>query len=68
VFVGVDGPCVMITCGARTPGSKVVYPANELAERYGAHAEETTEVPAEAYARFPDSAPRPYAEGDLPDW
>ena len=52
--------------GARKPGSGVVYPRNEVAERHGASVLETTTVPKEAYARFPESEERPYREGDLP--
>lgn len=69
VLVGVGpGFCVVIGVGARTPGSGVVYPRSEVAERHGASVAETTESPADAYAHAPDPRERPYAEGDLPDW
>ena len=69
VLVGVGpGTCVVIGVGARTPGSGVVYPRSEVAERHGASVAETTELPAEAYAHAPDPRERPYAEGDLPEW
>ena len=69
VLVGADeGPCVVLGVGARRPGSKVVYPRNEVAESHGASVLETTESGKEAYARFPEPEERPYREGDLPDW
>jgi uncharacterized cupin superfamily protein len=69
VLVGAgDGPCVVVGVGARKPGSKVLYPRNDVAEAHGASVLETTEIGKEAYARFPDPAERPYLEGDLPDW
>jgi uncharacterized cupin superfamily protein len=53
VFVGAgDGPCVILMAGARSKDEQLLYPASELAARYGASAEETTPDPREAYARF----------------
>lgn len=53
VFVGAgDGPCVILMAGARTPDEKLLYPASELAARYGASATEETPDPKVAYARF----------------
>jgi uncharacterized cupin superfamily protein len=53
VFVGAgDGPCVILMAGARTPDEKLLYPASELAARYGASAAEETSDPKRAYAPF----------------
>jgi uncharacterized cupin superfamily protein len=69
VLVGAgDGPCVVLAAGARKPGSRVLYPRNEVAEAHGASVLETTDTGKEAYARFPDPTERPYREGDLPQW
>jgi uncharacterized cupin superfamily protein len=69
VLVGAgDGPCVVVGMGGRRPGSKVIYPHNEVAEAHGASVLETTDLGREAYARFPEPAERLYREGDLPQW
>jgi uncharacterized cupin superfamily protein len=53
VFVGAgDGPSVVLMTGARTPDEQLLYPASELAARYGASAEEETPDPRKAYAPF----------------
>jgi uncharacterized cupin superfamily protein len=53
VFVGAgDGPCVILMTGVRTPDEQLLYPASEVAARYGASAEEETPDPKQAYARF----------------
>lgn len=53
VFVGAgDGPCVVLMAGARSEDEQLLYPASELAARYGASAEEETPDPRQAYARF----------------
>jgi uncharacterized cupin superfamily protein len=53
VFVGAgDGPCVILATGARSEDEQLRYPVSELAERYGASAEEATSDPRQAYARF----------------
>jgi hypothetical protein len=58
VFVGAgDGPCAVLMVGAR-PDTEVVYPVAEVARRHGAGVERETHSPDEAYAPFPDSAPR----------
>jgi uncharacterized cupin superfamily protein len=58
VFVGAgDGPCAVLMVGAR-PDTEVVYPVADVALRHGAGVEQETPSPAEAYAPFPDSAPR----------
>jgi uncharacterized cupin superfamily protein len=52
VIVGAgDGPAIVLAVGKR-PDEEVRYPKSELAERYGASAEEDTPSPEEAYARF----------------
>jgi len=68
VFVGVDsGPCYILSVGAR-PDDEVIYPVADVALKHGAGVEEETSSGEEAYAPFPRSVPRPYREGDLPDW
>ena len=53
-FVGAgDGPCVMVTLGARTEDGTILYACDETALRLGAGVEEDTDTPAEAYAPFP---------------
>jgi uncharacterized cupin superfamily protein len=69
VIVGAgDGPCVFVGVGARTPGSKVVYPRADVALRHGAGVEEETDSGDMAYAATSEPQPRPYREGDLPGW
>jgi len=67
VFVGAgDGPCVILMTGDRSD-EEIVYPESELARRYGASAERTTDSPAEAYAPFPRRRPgRPARWDELP--
>src|SRR3954447_13781082 len=51
-FVGVgDGPCMMVTVGARTEGGTILYARDETALRHDAGVEAETDTPAEAYAR-----------------
>lgn len=67
VIVGAgDGPCVFVAVGARSPGSKVLYPRAEVALARRAGVEEDTESGAVAYAGVSDAAARPYRDGDLP--
>ena len=69
VIVGAgDGPCVFVAVGARTPGSKVVYPRTDVALRHGAGVEEETDSGAVAYAHVSEPGARPPREGDLPGW
>jgi uncharacterized cupin superfamily protein len=71
VFVGAgEGPCAIVMVGARVPEpeEEIIYPANDLAAKYGASVVEETPDPAEAYARFTRREPGPYREGDLPDF
>ena len=59
IFVGAgDGPCVILMVGARSPDEKLFYPASELARGHGAGADEATDSPAEAYAKFPAPEPK----------
>lgn len=69
VFVGSgEGPCVLVTVGARKAGDEIVYPVNEVAARHGASVEVETPLPKEAYAPYPREPQfQPYEEGDLPD-
>ncbi len=67
-FVGAgDGPCVILMAGARTEDELLHYPVSELAERYGASAEEETPDFKQAYARFePSQRERPSYWDHLP--
>jgi uncharacterized cupin superfamily protein len=65
VIVGAGtGPALVLAAGARGEGKTILYPLSELAQRYGASAEQETADPKEAYARFdrPSQGPAP----DLP--
>ena len=68
VIVGAgDGPAVVLAVGRRPEEEKLRYPKSELAEKYGASAEEDTPNPREAYARFERPQPgRPEYWDDLP--
>jgi uncharacterized cupin superfamily protein len=62
VLVGAGtSPALVLAAGARGDGKTIVYPVSELAQRYGASAEEETPDPKEAYARFdkPSLGPAP---------
>ena len=67
-FIGSgDGPCVIVTVGARSGDDEIVYPVNEVAARHGASVETETPLPKEAYAPYPrEPLFTPYREGDLP--
>jgi uncharacterized cupin superfamily protein len=67
VIVGAgDGPAAVLAVGKR-PDEEILYPKSELAEKYGASAEEDTPNPQEAYARFDRPQPgRPEYWDDLP--
>jgi uncharacterized cupin superfamily protein len=68
VLVGAgSGPCLVLAVGARK-ADEIVYPVAEVAQRHGGGVEKETRAPEEAYARFSKTAPRPYRDGDLPDW
>jgi quercetin dioxygenase-like cupin family protein len=50
-FVGAgDGPCVVVTVGAR--GGAILYARDDVALGYDAGVEEETDTPSEAYAPF----------------
>jgi uncharacterized cupin superfamily protein len=67
VIVGAgSGPCIVLAVGKR-PDEEILYPKSELAEKYGASAEEETPSPQEAYARFDRPQPgRPDYWDELP--
>jgi uncharacterized cupin superfamily protein len=68
-FIGTgDGPCVLVTVGARKDGDEILYPVNEVAAKHGASVEVETPLPTEAYAPYPREPEfQPYREGDLPE-
>jgi uncharacterized cupin superfamily protein len=67
VFVGKDGPCVILMVGSRDPDEKLDYPVDdEAAVRNGAAAPARTSVAKEAYADLPQPTLEPYKPGDLP--
>ena len=67
VFVGAgDGPCLIVTAGART-FADIVYPVNDAAARHGASVDVETPKPREAYRPYPrEPLFQPYTDGDLP--
>ena len=67
-FVGAgDGPCVVVTLGARSEGGTIIYARDEVALRHDAGVEQETDAPREAYAPFPKWEPgRPDAWDSLP--
>ena len=69
IFVGAgDGPCVIVTAGARKPDVEIVYPVNEVAAKHGASVEVETPKPREAYAPYPrEPLFVRYRDGDLPN-
>ncbi len=70
VVVGAgDGPCVVLAMSSRENqqfGPYGEYVANEVAGRYGASPEETTQDAEELDAGWPQSQPSGYREGWLP--
>jgi uncharacterized cupin superfamily protein len=65
-----DGPCAVLAVGARQHQEGPDwggYPVDEAAQRHGAAAEEETNHPSVAYARYAPSRPAPYREGLLPE-
>jgi uncharacterized cupin superfamily protein len=66
VFVGAgSGPCVLLAVGTRS-GGDVVYPASEVAQRYGAGVQAETRDPDVAYAALRPDEDTPYQRGWLP--
>jgi uncharacterized cupin superfamily protein len=67
-FVGAgEGPCVMVTLGARNEDATILYARDETALRHGAGVEQDTDTAGEAYAPFPKwEAGRPVAWDALP--
>ena len=70
VIVGAgDGPCVVLAMSSRENqafGPYGEYTANEVAARYGASPEETTQDDEDASASWTESQPSRYREGWLP--
>jgi uncharacterized cupin superfamily protein len=65
VLIGAgDRPCVVLAVGSRT-SDDIVYPASELAQRYGAGAAKETKDPAESYAGIPRGGDVKYDESWL---
>lgn len=61
VFVGAgDGTCGILAVGSREH-QELLYPVSELAQRYGASADEETPDPRQAYARFDRPTPVKYS-------
>jgi uncharacterized cupin superfamily protein len=53
IFVGAgDGPCAILMIGAR-PDEPLLYPASDVAAKYGASVANETPNPGEAYADWP---------------
>jgi uncharacterized cupin superfamily protein len=68
VLVGAgSGPCVILSAGARGGKRGLVYPASDLARRYGAGVEKETSSEQEAYAAYERPRDGPYQDGFLPD-
>jgi uncharacterized cupin superfamily protein len=67
-FVGAgDGPCVVVTFGARSEGGTILYARDDLALSHDAGVEQETDTPREAYEPFPKWEPgRPEAWDSLP--
>jgi uncharacterized cupin superfamily protein len=70
VIVGAgDGPCVIVAIGGRAHQESEDwggYPLDETAKKHNAAAEEETNDPKVAYARFPARQPTQYRDGWLP--
>ena len=71
VLVGAgSGPCLVLAVGSRAndgqPGS-LVFPADEVAKRYGASVGEDTTDGGAAYAAVPAREPTSYRDGWLPE-
>jgi hypothetical protein len=70
VIVGAgSSPSIVLAVGTRPKpeDDKLIYPKSQLAERYGASAEEDTPDPQTAYARFDPPRPgRPDYWDELP--
>ena len=62
VLVGAgEGPCVIVMAGARKDSLETLFPASEVAARYGASVDVETSDPATAYAGT--VAPKPASLG-----
>jgi uncharacterized cupin superfamily protein len=68
-FVGAgDGPCVLLTTGARGGERSIVYPSSELARRHGAGVATETDSAVEAYAPYGHWQPERTAGFDELPW
>ena len=67
-FVGAgDGPCVMVTLGARSEDATILYARDEAALLHDAGVEQETDAAREAYAAFPKwESGRPMGWDSLP--
>jgi uncharacterized cupin superfamily protein len=54
-----DEPCAILMVGTRSPDSKIDYPVEPAAARYGASVAAATDSPREAYAGRPPIVPAP---------
>jgi uncharacterized cupin superfamily protein len=55
ILVGAgEGPCAVLSVGARRPGRPIHYAVSELALRHGAGVTEPTPSPRDAYATYAD--------------
>jgi uncharacterized cupin superfamily protein len=65
VFVGAgEGPCTILSIGSRS-GGNVIYPASDVARRFGAGVEHETSDPAQAYKDVPSDDDVGYRDGWL---
>ena len=65
IFVGAgEGPCAILMVGSRREDEHVHYPVNELAAKYGASSQESTDSPPVAYADWASEFPA--VEADWP--
>ena len=48
-----DAPCALLMIGARNAGTDLIYPASQVAAKYGASVNDDTEDRSKAYAGWP---------------
>jgi uncharacterized cupin superfamily protein len=64
---GGEGPCIMVTLGARNEDGTILYARDETALAHNAGVEQETDTPSEAYEPFPKwESGRPVAWDLLP--
>lgn len=61
-----SGPCLIVALGGRSEDDTGGYPYSEIAMAHNASAEEETDKPRVAYARFPAVEPAEFNEEWLP--